>query len=294
MMKKPLILLTFSNQQKDHLPNLDKERKEIKEKLSPAVQQGQIILEHESATNTDDIFKYFDQYRGQVKIFHFGGHADPQNIILDGKTANGKALAELLAEENKLGGIELVFLNGCATYGHVAQILAAGVKAVIATSVKVKDTEATDFAIQFYQSFAEGASIQEAYHRASTLMKTKNATDSRFLRLGEIRYSELLPEAQQKADDTLPWALYCKESDRPNLLWSLKDIKMTNLENFKKELIDLVENAEYKEVFEKINKSHYTYDKFLLNRLQKQIAFKVEMDLIDQLKVFIGTLKEPS
>lgn len=292
-MNRPLIYLAFSNHKDQYLKNLDKERKEIKEVLSSAIDEGKIILEHESATAIHDIFGIFDKYRGRVKIFHYGGHADMEHLVLYDKNAQGKAIADLFAEENKLGGMELVFLNGCATQGHVKKILEVGVKAVLATAVKVNDQTATKFAIQFYQSFASGAGVDEAYHKATARVKAElSDEEDRFAQLGEIRHSEALPDHKETLDaNQFPWALYTQKGDEANLKWSLNNIVMSNLESFKEELLVLVNSKKYAEVFQKIENSNYEYDQFFFNHLRDNITFSESLALVNQLKVYIGSIK---
>lgn len=65
---------------------------------------------------------------------------------------------------------------------------------------------------------------------------------------------------------------------------------LSDLDKLKEELLELTDMGEYQQVFDKIKKSTVQYNKPLFYRLQKQIGFAVNMDLIDQLKVFIGSL----
>ncbi len=292
-MYKPVIFLAFANNQGAYLINLNRERKEIKEKLSDLNNAGKIILEHKSATNIEDIFNIFDKYRGQIKIFHYGGHASGSYLDLEGQRADGRALADLFAEETKLNGIELVFLNGCATQYQVAKLLDIGIKAVIATSVKIDDEQATTFAIQFYQSLANDAGIGEAYKKAAALINATASAESRFEQLGKVRFlGALNQEAVEREALAFPWALYSQEGKVENLKWKLSDELIAILDSFKKELLVLVDDSQFNEVFTKIKASNYKYDKFLCSNLQRQISFEVKLNLIDSLKTFIGTLKE--
>ena len=70
-------------------------------------------------------------------------------LLLEEGHAQAKGIAELLGEEKEL---KLVVLNGCSTKKQVQQLLQHGIKAIIATSVPVKDQMALDFANQFYQA----------------------------------------------------------------------------------------------------------------------------------------------
>lgn len=66
-----------------------------------------------------------------------------------------------------------------------------------------------------------------------------------------------------------------------------------DLDAFKAELKDHVDEMEFDVVFEKIKKSDYKYQKFSLNHLQSNFSFQGgNPQLVSQLKTFIGTLKE--
>ncbi|MDX2302290.1 MAG: pentapeptide repeat-containing protein [Microscillaceae bacterium] len=66
----------------------------------------------------------------------------------------------------------------------------------------------------------------------------------------------------------------------------------SDLESFKKELLDLINEGKFNEVFAKIKSSKSTYDRFTFNTLEAEFTFDIELQLINRLKVFIGTLTE--
>ncbi|MCB0294893.1 MAG: CHAT domain-containing protein, partial [Calditrichaeota bacterium] len=122
------------------------------------------------------------------------------------KKASVKGLAQLLGRQPAL---QLVFLNGCATRGWIERLFEAGVKAVIATTVKIDDRQATDFAEQFYRALATGKQgIKNAFETA------KNFLESDAAHQGEIGIHDMAEatrggnrKAQEKTDG-LPWGLY--------------------------------------------------------------------------------------
>ncbi len=214
----PVIFLAFANQRDAYLEKLLDERRGLEKALFQADQNRQIELVSEAQTDTKYIFGVFDEFRGRIKIFHFAGHADGQQLALEDQQASGAVLADLFREENCLNGIELVFLNGCATVGQVEALLDAGVKSVIATSVEVDDERAGVFSSQFYQSFAQGAGIREAYRRASLLIKSGSATNRELEHLGESRSLESLRKL--KNEQKFPWALYLADEGQESA-WKL-------------------------------------------------------------------------
>lgn len=221
-METPAIILAFANQKDSYLEKLKQERKSIEMALREADQKGLIKLQSEAQTDLDDIFQLFDAYRGRIKIFHYAGHANGQHLALEDKNAKGEALADLFREENQLNGIELVFLNGCATKGQVAQLLEVGIKGVIATSVPIQDERAGKFAEQFYQSLATGASLQEAYHKASAKICAEEMQEKALEYLGKVRYSVALKKMQEPLE--FPWALYLQTKEQ-SLTWKIPEVK---------------------------------------------------------------------
>lgn len=75
-----------------------------------------------------------------------------------------RGLASFLGQQT---GLELVFLNGCATQNQAQGLLDANVSTVIATSQAIDDRVAAEFASRFYRSLAGGASIQGPTMRPS-------------------------------------------------------------------------------------------------------------------------------
>ena len=101
----------------------------------------------------------FQKHRDRIAIFHFGGHADGDRLLLQSafepRPAYAEGLATLLGQQR---GLKLVFLNGCSTRPQVKRLLDAGVPAVIATARPIDDRVATEFAVAFYQALTTGYS----------------------------------------------------------------------------------------------------------------------------------------
>ena len=102
-------------------------------------------------------------------MFHYAGHASAYALLLEQAAghpliADADGFAAFLASRPAL---KFVFLNGCATAGHVAALHAAGIPAVLATvSEAIHDETACRFAARFYQGLAGGAAIRVAYAEA--------------------------------------------------------------------------------------------------------------------------------
>ncbi len=90
------------------------------------------------------ILEPFREHRDRIAIFHFAGHANGYELLLEsikGETDVVKAqgFAQFLKQQQ---GLQLVFLNGCSTMQQVKDLHDAGIPAVIATSLAIDDREA--------------------------------------------------------------------------------------------------------------------------------------------------------
>ena len=218
-MSRPVILLTFANDRDNYLPMINRERKNVYRSLRRHADEGLIQVEKEASSSLEDIFELFNTYSGRVAIFHYGGHAGGTHLQLEAPDTSAQAaaaggLAQLLGQQ---GNLRLVFLNGCATRPQVELLLKSGVKAVIATSVKVQDQMATEFAEQFYHALASHASIQRAFQVASAFVAAK------YQSFGPVRdYMSMdFPEQGQVEQGEIPWGLYRNENAADALDWAL-------------------------------------------------------------------------
>lgn len=205
----PVIFLTFANDEDNHLSLLDMERKKISELLIPLESQQHFQLFREPTATTEDIFKYLSLFKDRLAIFHYGGHADSDQLFLQEEAANAQGIAQLLKQQQNL---QLVFLNGCSTKAQVSLLLALGIPVVIATSAPINDKKATNFAIQFYQALSQQHSIKEAFEIASAFLKTKGIGVAEHYR--GVRRKDL-------SEATFPWGLYTADQEVAALNYKL-------------------------------------------------------------------------
>lgn len=208
-MKLPLVFLAFANDQDNHLPLLEEERKAITAELIPLASKQYFQLFTESSATTDDISSYVAEFKDRILIFHYGGHADSTKLILADQTANSDGLAQLLGLQSDL---KLVFLNGCSTREQVEQLFDAGIPAVIATSVPIADSSAKIFAAIFYKALATRHDLESAFKIAAAdyLMKAGES-------VGIYRGIGAAPDPKEG----IPWGLYIQESQEAVLQWKL-------------------------------------------------------------------------
>ena len=151
MSGKPVILAAFANDQGRFLESLQQESDALSDALRAKKDGGYIDLEVQQGASIERLFALIGRYGDDLALLHYGGHANGAVLDLQASggtnaQAHGAGLAQLLGS---LPNLKLVFLNGCATQGHVEALLAAGVPAVIATSAPVED----DIALQFAKAF---------------------------------------------------------------------------------------------------------------------------------------------
>lgn len=110
------------------------------------------------------------RYRNRIAVFPYRGHANRYELLLESETgkteaAHGQGLTAFLGQQK---GLQLVFLNACATQPQVQGLMDAQVHSVIATSRSIADETAMAFATRFYQGLRGGAGIRVAYNEAAS------------------------------------------------------------------------------------------------------------------------------
>ena len=168
---QPVIVLAFANDREHdahYLRNLPEETRQLRTLLEQAERDGRCKPVVRTNTTIPELFDVFQDQRGRIAIFHFGGHANSYQLLLE--TANGApavvdagGLAAFLAQQR---GLRLVFLNGCATQAQVQALHAAGIPIVIATNQAIDDATATAFAARFYRGLVSGGTICTAFNDA--------------------------------------------------------------------------------------------------------------------------------
>ncbi|MEY4903293.1 MAG: hypothetical protein RLZZ292_1108 [Bacteroidota bacterium] len=147
-------------------------------------------------------------------MFHFGGHADPNGIVLNGFQNIDKIRFSRLLMPNDQASLQVVFLNGCLSYGHVGVLTAKGVKAIIATNVDVKDKEAVRISAFFYTLFFQkNYTLKNAFETAEATVAGKNSFIT-VVNPGEIDEGQAMPSS---------WTLFVHASHIEVMDWKLAD-----------------------------------------------------------------------
>mgnify|MGYP000353794660 CR=1 FL=1 len=216
MSQQPVIFLAFANNQDAYLDMLKRESRNIKQALEALEDKQAIKISREESAGVDEIFHNFNRFKGRIAIFHYAGHADGEQLHLDDALANADGLADLFGAEKAL---KLVFLNGCSTKGQLDKLMELGIPAVIATSVAINDTKATEFAEHFYRSLANKSTIKTAFNYASSYLKTRYKN----INTPVIENHRGLRLRREKTGEEMPWGLYLNEGVDANsvLDWTL-------------------------------------------------------------------------
>ncbi len=210
-MQIPVIFLAFANDKVDnarYLRNLPRELDGIRNALLPAMRAGLCeVVERANATIDNILDTFQDQrYRDRIAIFHYGGHADGYQLLLeelDGShaVAYGGGLVSFFAMQK---GLKLVFFNGCSTHQQSLELTQAGIPAVIGTSNAINDDVATLLAIRFYRGIAQGMTLERSWNAAVSNIKIKQND-------GNTRGLYRKEAAQKLIDERFPWELLIRE-----------------------------------------------------------------------------------
>lgn len=225
-MNTPLIFLAFANDADAHLHLLKEESRQLFRALEELDRKEYIKVYREESAQAKDIFDGFTRYKDRVAIFHYAGHANGTHLRLESGAGDARGLAQLMGEQENL---KLVFLNGCSSKGQVETLFAAGVKAVIATAVKIEDDKAMAFADQFYQAMAHRRTIGQAFSLAQAYLKT-NYGDQAAVNLRDFVFEDFEALTEGNEAVAFPWGLYVKAEHRDEILnWKLPYYRPVNL-----------------------------------------------------------------
>ncbi len=213
-MAKPVILLTFANEEERFLNELKEESKAINRIFTDYNSKGYIQLVREESSTLEDLSFYLQNYHNRIFIFHYAGHASAENLSFEGGHSYMEGLAGLLSAQEQL---KLVFLNGCGTKEQAEFLLNKGVKAIIATTLPIDDGKAKAFAETFYAGLCLNQTIKDAFNHAVNKLRLG---DQAFSQMGDdpistFRSAGFLGESY---NTDLPWQLLISEQHAEEIL----------------------------------------------------------------------------
>ena len=214
---KPFFLLAFANEQgggSRYLRLLPEELRRLDRILEEIRSKGLGDYKILPNATLDEILYWLEKRRNQIAVFHYAGHANSFQLLLESDSrrtqpAYASGLAELLGMHRDL---KLAFLNGCSTQLQAEQLLVEGVPSVIATSGAIRDRVATNFAASFYGALAAGETLQSAFRIAVAAGRTA---------LGENPQSPGYWAESAEPQDRFPWELYPRDLSPAVASWNL-------------------------------------------------------------------------
>lgn len=151
--------------------SLDKECREIREKIRSSDFPRALELRTEWAVRPDDLLQYLNEFRPQV--VHFSGHgSDREELILHDAADRAMPVAAeaLRALFATLGdNVRLVVLNACFSQPQ-AEAIVQSIDCAIGMTRAIGDEAAIVFAASFYRALGFGKSVQNAFEQGRTAL----------------------------------------------------------------------------------------------------------------------------
>jgi NB-ARC domain/CHAT domain len=218
MSNQPIILLTFAQ---NDLDNVAEEAAQLRAIVSEQPQLEWVCAED---LTTAKLSQAVVQSGERLLMYHFSGHASPTELELDdSELLDTISFSRILKHGREK--VSFVFLNGCESYGHLAQLTAKGVKALIVTNTSIGDKMAMKLATEFYKLFLlHGYSLKSAFEAADAVAfkNSKNpATSDKKYKANPIIVNPGEPD--EIGLSHAQWVLVI-HSDYPEVLnWRLED-----------------------------------------------------------------------
>ena len=162
--KKIKALFLASNPKGTAILELDREVREITEKIRAAEHRDSIDLISAWAVRPDDLLQLLNQHKPQ--IVHFSGHGSESGEIIlsdsrgEQKPVNPAAITALF--KTLKGSIQVVILNACYSREQ-AEAITQVVDCAIGMNDAIGDEAAIAFAASFYRAIGFGLSVKQAF-----------------------------------------------------------------------------------------------------------------------------------
>ena len=163
----PAILFACANSYDDakRLKNLVKERDELVALFEKNIHSTgyQILCERsEEGIYLPDLLKE-NAFNPTVQVLHISGYSKGKYLNIQGKMGEESISVKTFSEWiGKLPGLQVVFLNGCATEEFLEALIHKDIPAVIVTRAGDDRRELEPIAKTFYKALAAGKSIKES------------------------------------------------------------------------------------------------------------------------------------
>jgi len=110
--------------------------------------------------------------QGNITIIEIGAHGDAQKIFIDEEGLSAGWWQRVLSSE----GVRVAIILACFSDMSIADAMRrAGVQSVVAVQGEIDDKAAVEFAQQFYQLYAAGMSVAQAFEEAKLAIDYRQA-----------------------------------------------------------------------------------------------------------------------
>lgn len=110
--------------------------------------------------------------QGSITIIEIGAHGDAEAIFVKGEELTAGWWHRALLGRN----VRVAIILACFSDNSVASaFLRSGVPSVIAVTGEIEDKAAVEFAQQFYQLYADGMPVKEAFDQAKLILDNSQA-----------------------------------------------------------------------------------------------------------------------
>jgi len=178
--RKIKILFLAANPASTNVLQLDREAREIEEKLRGTRERDKLELVTKWAVRADDLQQYLLEH--QPHVVHFSGHGSETNeLILEDKSGKPKPLSQvaLIALFRAIkDNIRVVVLNACFSQEQAAAITET-IDCAIGMNREIGDQAAVTFAASLYRAFGYGRSVQTAFDLGTASLLAEGIPEDR-------------------------------------------------------------------------------------------------------------------
>jgi prefoldin subunit 5 len=166
------ILFLASNPTKTGRLRLDKECREIKEKLKLSENSKQFNFISEWAVRIKNLLDFVTEKNPDV--IHFSGHGEDSDIILEGEDGNPVTVSKsaIIRLIGRCKNLKLVVFNTCHSISF-AQEAVKKINFAIGMNGPISDDSAIVFGYRLYASLGTGRSVEDSYEDALTEIELK-------------------------------------------------------------------------------------------------------------------------
>jgi hypothetical protein len=159
---------------------LDREVRDIGERLRMAEHRDSVELESRWAVRTGDLLQALNEVK--PRVVHFSGHgSEDDELVFEDDAGNPKPVSkEAMTRFIEVGSdhVRAVVFNACYTRDQ-AEAAARHVDVAVGMNAPISDEAARVFAEQFYSAIGFGYSLERAFDQARTRLMLEGITEEK-------------------------------------------------------------------------------------------------------------------